>query len=249
MSNLNNQVAVITGGSSGIGFATAKEFLEQGAKVAISGRNNVQQAAQSLGTGVLGITADVQNLSDLERLFLEVKNHFGGIDVLFLNAGAVKMGGVGDVSEQDFDELMAINFKGVYFGIQKALPHLNDHASIILNGSINAHVGFSGTSVYAASKAAVHSLARTLTPELAARGIRINTLNIGLTETPLLSKVGLPPEALEGFKATVSGKSPIKRIGRPEEIAKAAAFLASKDSSYILGSEITTDGGFLVNSL
>lgn len=249
MLNLSGKVAVVTGGNSGIGFATAKEFRNQGARVAISGRNKVAEAAKELGEDVLGITADVKRLSDLENLFMTVQQKLGKVDILFVNAGVVKMGGLADVTEADFDELMGINFKGAFFTIQKALPVLNDNASIILNGSINAHVGFAGVPIYSASKAAVHSLARTLAPELASRGIRINTLNIGLTETPLLQKVGLPQDALEGFKAAVNGKNPLKRIGQPEEIAKAAVFLASSDSSFILGSEITLDGGMLLNAL
>jgi NAD(P)-dependent dehydrogenase (short-subunit alcohol dehydrogenase family) len=249
MSNLSGKVAVITGGNSGIGFATAQEFIRQGAKVAISGRTDVEGAAKKLGTGVVGVRADVRSMDDLQNLFTAVHDKLGKVDILFVNAGTVKMGGLADVTEADFDDLMNVNFKGAFFTIQKALPYLNDHASIILNGSINAHVGFAGVPVYSASKAAVHSLARTLAPELAARGIRINTLNIGLTETPLLDKVGLPQDALEGFKAAVNNKNPMKRIGKPEEIAKAAAFLASADSSFILGSEITTDGGMLLNSL
>jgi NAD(P)-dependent dehydrogenase (short-subunit alcohol dehydrogenase family) len=249
MSNLSGKVAVVTGGNSGIGFATAKEFRSQGAKVAISGRTKVTEAAKELGEDVLGITADVTKFADLENLFKTVHEKLGKVDVLFVNAGIVKMGGLADVTEADFDDLMNVNFKGAFFTIQKALPFLNDNASIILNGSINAHVGFAGVPIYSASKAAVHSLARTLAPELAPKGIRINTLNIGLTETPLLSKVGLPEDALEGFKASVNGKNPLKRIGQPEEIAKAAAFLASSDSSFILGSEITLDGGMLLNAL
>jgi NAD(P)-dependent dehydrogenase (short-subunit alcohol dehydrogenase family) len=249
MSNLLGKVAIVTGGNSGIGFATAKEFRSQGAKVAISGRTKVTEAAKELGEDVLGIRADVTKFSDLENLFKTVHEKLGKVDVLFVNAGIVKMGGLADVSEADFDDLMNVNFKGAFFTIQKALPFLNDNASIILNGSINAHVGFAGVPIYSASKAAVHSLARTLAPELAPKGIRINTLNIGLTETPLLGKVGLPEAALEGFKASVNGKNPLKRIGQPEEIAKAAAFLASSDSSFILGSEITLDGGMLLNAL
>ncbi len=249
MSDLTNKVAVITGGNSGIGFATAKEFIRLGAKVAITGRTDVAEAAKKLGEDVLGITADVKNLSDLERLFTEVHQKLGKVDVLFVNAGIVKMGGVEQVTEADFDEVMNINFKGAFFTIQKALAVMNDNASIILNGSVNAHVGFAGVPVYSASKAAVHSLARTIAPELAARGIRINTLNIGLIETPLLSKVGMPQDAVDGFKVTVAGRNPMKRVGRADEVAKAAAFLASSDSSFILGSEITTDGGLLINAL
>jgi NAD(P)-dependent dehydrogenase (short-subunit alcohol dehydrogenase family) len=249
MSNLSGKVAVITGGNSGIGFATAQEFVTQGAKVAISGRTEVEAAAKKLGNAVLGITADVTNLSHLESLFKTVHEKLGKVDVLFVNAGMAKMGPISDVSEADFDEVMAINFKGAYFTIQKALPYLNDNASIILNGSVNSYVGFAGASVYSASKAAVHSLARTLSPEFIGRGIRINTLNIGPVNTPLFGKIGLPQQALEGFASAVVSKMPVNRFGNPEEIAKAAAFLASSDSSFILGSEITTDGGMLLNSL
>jgi NAD(P)-dependent dehydrogenase (short-subunit alcohol dehydrogenase family) len=249
MADLTGKVAVITGGNSGIGFATAQEFKRVGAKVAISGRTEVSEAAKQLGEDVLGITADVTKLEDLDKLFAEVAQKLGKVDVVFVNAGMVKMGGITDVTETGFDEIMNINFKGAFFTIQKALPHMNDNGSIILNGSVNAHVGFAGVSVYSASKAAVHSLARTLAPELAARGIRINTLNIGLIETPLFGKIGLPVDAVEGFKATVAARNPMKRVGRAEEVAKAAAFLASSDSSFVLGSELTTDGGLLINGL
>jgi NAD(P)-dependent dehydrogenase (short-subunit alcohol dehydrogenase family) len=249
MADLTGKVAVITGGNSGIGFATAQEFKRLGAKVAISGRTGVSEAAKQLGDNVLGITADVSKLEDLDRLFAEVAQTLGKVDVVFVNAGIVKMGGLADVSETDFDEIMNINFKGAFFTVQKALPVMNDSGSIILNGSVNAHVGFAGVPIYSASKAAVHSLARTLAPELAARGIRINTLNIGLIETPLLGKVGMPAEAVAGFKATVAARNPMKRVGRAEEVAKAAAFLASSDSSFVLGSELTTDGGLLINGL
>jgi NAD(P)-dependent dehydrogenase (short-subunit alcohol dehydrogenase family) len=249
MADLKGKIAVITGGNSGIGFATAHEFKRLGAKVAISGRTGVSEAAKQLGEDVLGITADVSKLEDLDRLFAEVARQLGKVDVLFVNAGMVKMGGVADVSEADFDEIMNVNFKGAFFTVQKALPVMNDNGSIILNGSVNAHVGFAGVPIYSASKAAVHSLARTLAPELAARNIRINTLNIGLIETPLLGKVGMPAEAVTGFKATVAARNPMKRVGRAEEVAKAAAFLASSDSSFVMGSEITTDGGLLINGL
>ncbi|MGL4608494.1 MAG: SDR family oxidoreductase [Trueperaceae bacterium] len=249
MSNLLGKVAVVTGGNSGIGFATAKEFRSQGAKVAISGRNGVAEAAKELSSDVLGVTADVKNMSDLETLFKTVHEKLGKIDVLFVNAGMAKMAPIGNVSEADFDEVMNINFKGAYFTIQKAIPYLNDNASLILNGSVNAYVGFAGASVYSASKAALHSLARTLSAELIGRGIRVNTLNIGPVNTPLFGKIGLPQDALQGFATAVTAKIPVKRFGQPEEIAKAAAFLASSDSSFVVGSEISTDGGIMLNAL
>jgi NAD(P)-dependent dehydrogenase (short-subunit alcohol dehydrogenase family) len=249
MSTLQGKVAVVTGGNSGIGFATAKEFRAQGAKVAISGRSEVAKAAKELGEDVLGVTADVKSLVDLDQLFKTVHDKLGKIDVLFVNAGIAKMGPVDTVSEADFDEVMAINFKGAYFTIQKAVPYFNDGASIILNGSVNSYVGFAGASVYSASKAALHSLARTLSAELIGRGIRVNTLNIGPVNTPLFGKIGLPQDALQGFATAVTAKMPVKRFGNPEEIAKAAAFLASSDSSFVVGSEISTDGGMLLNAL
>jgi NAD(P)-dependent dehydrogenase (short-subunit alcohol dehydrogenase family) len=249
MSKLSGKVAVVTGGNSGIGFATAKEFKEQGAKVAISGRSKVVEVAKDIGVDVLGVTADVTKFADLDNLFKTVNDKVGKIDVLFVNAGVAKVSPLADATETHFDEIMDINFKGAYFTIQKALPYLNDNASIILNGSVNSYVGFAGLSVYSASKAALHSLARTLSAELIGRGIRVNTLNIGPVSTPLLEKVGLPQDALQGFATTVTAKMPVKRFGHPEEIAKAAAFLASSDSSFVVGSEISTDGGMMMNAL
>jgi NAD(P)-dependent dehydrogenase (short-subunit alcohol dehydrogenase family) len=249
MSKLSGKVAVVTGGNSGIGFATAKEFKEQGAKVAISGRSRVTEAAKEIGADVLGVTADVTKFADLDNLFKTVHEQLGKIDVLFVNAGIAKLAPLEGATEAHFDEVMDINFKGAYFTIQKALPYLNDNASIILNGSVNTYVGFGGLSVYSASKAALHSLARTLSAELIGRGIRVNTLNIGPVTTPLFGKVGLPQDALQGFATALTAKMPVKRFGQPEEIAKAALFLASSDSSFVVGSEISTDGGMMMNAL
>ncbi len=251
MAKLSGKVALVTGGNSGIGLATAAEFKAQGAKVVISGRDAIalKKAAEELGDGVLSVQADVTRLEDLKQLFETTQAEFGPLDVLFVNAGIARMGNIEAVTPEVFDEVMNTNFKGVFFTIQQALPYLNPNASIILNGSVNAHVGFAGASVYSASKAAVHSLARTLTPELIERGIRINTINIGPIETPLYGKLGLPQDMLQGFAGAVVGKLAVKRFGRPEEVAKVAAFLASDDSSFVVGAEITTDGGLLVNSL
>lgn len=251
MGRLNNKVAVITGGSSGIGYATARAFRDDGAQVIITGRSTeaLETAARELGAGIVAIAADVRIRSDLTRLFEAVDQRFGRIDVLFVNAGIARLGPIGDTTEAVFDDIMDTNFKGLFFTIQLALPFLVDGASIILNGSVNAHVGFPNASVYSASKAAVHSLARTLSAELAPRGIRVNTLNIGPVETPLYSKLGLPAEAVQGFAQAVGGRLPIKRFGQPEEIARAAVFLASADSSFVVGSELTTDGGLSINGL
>lgn len=251
MARLTGKVTLITGGNSGIGFATAQEFQNHGAKVVITGRNQqaLDQAAARLGGDVLAIQADVTQPGDTDALMAAIQERYGRIDVLFLNAGTAKLGPIEDVTEAVFDEVIATNVKGVYFTIQKALPLLNDGASIILNGSVNAHVGFPGASVYSASKAAVHSFTRTLAVELIGRGIRVNTLNIGPIDTPLYGKLGLPAEALQGFAQTVAGRLPIKRFGTPEEVAKAALFLASEDSSFVVGAELTTDGGLMTNSL
>ncbi|HEU4321899.1 MAG TPA: glucose 1-dehydrogenase [Roseiflexaceae bacterium] len=251
MGKLDGKVAVVTGGGSGIGFAAARAFVDEGARVVISGRTEeaLARAASELGPEALAVRADVASMADLERLFATAKERFGGVDVLFVNAGIVQATPFQDVTEQAFDELFNINFKGAFFTIQRALPVLNSGGSIILNGSINAHVGFGGVSVYSASKAALHSLARTLTPELAGRGIRINTLNIGPVITELMAKAGLPEEAISGFRQALNVRVPLGRWGRPEEIARAAVFLASDDSSFIAGSEITTDGGLLVHTL
>lgn len=251
MNKLDGKVAVITGGSSGIGLATALEFKALGAKIVIAGRDEttLQAAARQLGSDVLAVRADVSVMDDLDELFASTTARFGGIDIVFVNAGMAKMGPIEAMSEAVFDAVMATNFKGAYYTIQKALPHLNENASIILNGSLNAHVGFANASLYSASKAALHSLARTLTAELVGRGIRINTLNTGPINTPIYSKLGLPEEVVQGFAQTMAGRVPLKRFGTPEEVAKAAAFLASSDSAFILGSEITADGGMSINML
>ncbi len=251
MGKLDGKVAVVTGGGSGIGFAAARAFVDEGARVVIGGRSEeaLARAASELGPDTLAVRTDVASLPDLDRLFATVKERFGGLDVLFVNAGIVQAAPIQDVTEQAFDELFDINFKGAFFTIQRALPALNSGGSIILNGSINAHVGFGGASVYSASKAALHSLARTLTPELVGRGIRINTLNIGPVATGLMSKAGFPEEVISGFQQALNARMPLGRWGRPEEIARAAVFLASDDSSFVAGSEITVDGGLLVHTL
>ncbi|GAB4203969.1 MAG: SDR family oxidoreductase [Roseiflexaceae bacterium] len=251
MGKLNGKVAVVTGGGSGIGFAAARAFVDEGARVVISGRSEeaLARAERELGPQALAVRADVNSLADLDRLFATAQERFGKVDVLFVNAGVGRVGAIQDVSEQMFDEVLNTNFKGAFFTIQRALPALNDGASIILNGSVNAHVGFANLSIYSASKAALHSLARTLTPELAGRGIRINTLNIGPIQTELLGKVGLPEDVVAGFVQALTARLPFRRFGRPEEVARAAVFLASDDSSFVAGSEISTDGGIAVHTL
>jgi NAD(P)-dependent dehydrogenase (short-subunit alcohol dehydrogenase family) len=245
MGKLEGKVAVITGGNSGIGRATAKEFKEQGARVVITGRDQrtLDEAAREIGGDVLAVRADTSNLSEIDKLFAVVKERFGRVDVLFVNAGIVKLAPIEAVTEEMFDSVMNINFKGAYFTIQKALPLLSDNASIVLNSSINAHIGMPTSSVLAASKAALITLARTLSAELVGRGVRVNAISPGPVTTPIFERLGLPPEAIKETAKKLQEQVPMKRFGRPEEIAKTALFLASSDSSFLLGTEIVADGG------
>src|SRR3989442_5225357 len=245
MGRLEDKVAVVTGGNSGIGLATAKEFKKQGARVVITGRDQqtLDEAKRELGGEVLAVRSDASSLTDIDKLFAVVKEKFGRIDVLFINAGVGKFVPLEAVTEELFDSIMDINFKGAYFTIQKALPLLSDNASIILNTSINAHIGMPNSSVYAASKAALITLARTLSAELVGRGIRVNALSPGPITTPIFNRLGLPPEVLEETERSIREQVPMKRFGRPEEIAKTALFLASSDPSFLLGTEIVADGG------
>jgi len=245
MKRLEGKVAVVTGGNSGIGLATAKRLQEEGAKVAISGRNRktLDEASKTIGNGVLTVQADVAELGEVEKFYGEISRKLGKIDVLFVNAGVAKFVPLADTSEKVFDEQFDINIRGAYFTIQKALPLLNDGASIILNTSVVGSKGFAGASAYAATKAALRSLARTAATELADRGIRVNTVAPGPIETPIFERTGLPKEALDDFAKEAVSKIPLKRFGQPEEVAGVVAFLASKDASYITGVEINVDGG------
>lgn len=245
MKQLEGKVAVVTGGNSGIGLATAKRLQHDGAKVAISGRSKktLDEAVKTLGNGLLAIQADVAKLADLDKLYSEVSQKLGKIDVLFVNAGIAKFGPLAETSESTYDEQFEINTKGAYFTIQKAIPHLNDGASIILNTSVADMQGQIGTSAYAATKAALRSLARTAAAELASRGIRVNTVAPGPIVTPIFGRLGMPQEAIDEFAKQIVAKVPLKRFGQPEEVAGAVAFLASQDASYITGVEINVDGG------
>ena len=242
---LKNKVAVITGGNSGIGLAIAQEFRREGALVVISGRNKktLDEAATAIGTDTLAVQSDVSKIADLDNLFQQTAAKHGKIDILVVNAGVAPVKPVDQVDESFFDQLSDINFKGAYFTVQRAIPYLNDPASVILNSSIANQKGFPGMSVYNATKAAVRSLARTFSAELLPRGIRVNTLSPGAIETPIFGKMGLSQEAAEEFGKSISSQIPMKRIGKADEMAKAALFLASSDSSYMVGAELIADGG------
>ena len=238
---LKGKVAVITGGNSGIGLATAQEFKAQGAEVVIFGRTQktLEDAVHTIGNGTLAVQGDVTQLADLDRLYQQTVERSGKVDILVVNAGIAKPTPIEQLDEAAFDQMSNTNFKGAFFTVQRALPHLNDGASIILVTGYNNQKGIPGYSVNSATKAALRSLARTFSAELLHRGIRVNALSPGAIETPILGKLGLSEEILESIPETI----PIKRIGTAEEMAKAALFLASKDSSYVVGAELVADGG------
>jgi NAD(P)-dependent dehydrogenase (short-subunit alcohol dehydrogenase family) len=245
MDKLKNKVAVITGGSSGIGFATAKDFIANGAKVVLFARSkqSLDEAVKALGPNSHAVQGDVGVSADLNRLFAEVKSKFGGVDILFINAAAAKLCAIADTSESFFDEMININFKGAYFSLQKAIPYLNKNASVIITTSWLNGIGFGGTSLLSASKAALRSLARVASAELVDKGIRVNAISPGAIGTPFWSKIGLAEEELKAAGESINNQIPVKRWGKPEEIAKAVSFLASDDSSYIVGDELSVDGG------
>lgn len=247
MDNLKGKVAVVTGGNSGIGFATAQELKARGAKVIITGRSDerVSKAAQELG--VDAVVADVKNLKAIDHLVEKVKADYGQVDVLFVNAGIFQPAPVGQISEEMFNHQMDINFKGAVFTTEKFLPILKDGASIINLSSINAYTGMPNTAIYAASKAALNAYTRTAATELAPRKIRINSVNPGPIATPIFGKTGMNEEQLSGFAGAMQNRIPLKRFGEPSDIAKLVAFLASEDASFITGSEYNIDGGMNIN--
>ncbi|MHC0448195.1 SDR family oxidoreductase [Flavobacterium sp. 3-218] len=249
MKNLENKVAIVTGGNSGIGYAAAADLAAKGAKVIVTGRNKEALAKAETELGVKGIVADQSDLKSIDNLVEEVKAEFGKVDILFLNAGIASFAPVDSASEEHYDSIMNVNVKGVYFTVQKLLPILNDGGSIIFNTSVNAHVGMPNSSVYAASKAAVLSLNKVFAVELASRKIRVNAVSPGPVETPLYGKVGLEKEDVEGLGAALGEKILLKRFGQASEIAKTVSFLASDDASFITGTEIVVDGGLIVNTV
>ena len=249
MESLKGKKAVVTGGNSGIGYATAEKLKTAGAEVIITGRNEarVMQAASELG--VTGLVADVASLQALDRLVELVGAEFGKVDILFVNAGIFQPSPVGGLSEEGFDHQMGINFKGAVFTIEKFLPLLGEGASIINLSSVNAYTGMPNTAVYAASKAALNSYTRTAATELAPRKIRINAVNPGPVYTPIFGKTGMSEDQLNGFAQAMQERVPLKRFGQPEDIANLVAFLASDEASFITGSEYNIDGGININPL
>jgi NAD(P)-dependent dehydrogenase (short-subunit alcohol dehydrogenase family) len=246
MSRLAGKIALITGGSSGIGFATAKRFAEEGAYVFITGRDGakLENAAKKIGDKVTPVLSDVASLSDLDRLFEKIKAEKGKLDIVFANAGIARYAVFGTIDENHFDDIFNTNVKGLLFTVQKALPLLVDGASVILNGSVVGSKGMSSNSVYSATKAAVRSFARTWTTDLKSRKIRVNVISPGPIDTEGLRELFSSSEAGQERLKNISATVPLGRVGKPEEIANAAVFLGSDESSFISGIELFVDGGF-----
>ena len=242
---LEGKIAVVTGGSSGIGLATARRFAAEGAKVVVTGRRQpeLDAAVKEIGDGATGVRGDVSKLADLDRLYATVKEKHGRVDVLFANAGGGEFAPLGQITEEHFDKTFNTNVKGLLFTVQKALPLIADGGSVILNASIVSIKGMAAFSVYSATKAAVRSFARTWTTDLKSRNIRVNVISPGPIETPAMDNLGETAEKTQEFKAGMAAAVPLGRLGQPDEIAKAAVFLASDDSSYVTGIELFVDGG------
>lgn len=249
MQNFKNKTVVITGGTSGIGLATAKQLVAQEAKIIITGRNKDVVEAEAKNIGAIGIVSDQSKLSHIDELVKEATKKLGKVDVLFINAGIAAFAPISAIAENDFDTMMDINFKGAVFTLQKFLPILNDGASVIFLSSINSYNAMENTIVYAASKAALNVLARVAAIELAPRNIRVNTVSPGPVNTPLWGKVGMNEEQLSQTAALIQSKVPLKKFASSDDIANTVLFLASDDSSYTTGAEFVVDGGFNLNTM
>ena len=242
---LKNKVALVTGGNSGIGLATARLFLAEGAKIVITGRNpqTLAAAAEELGGNVLALRADTTDIPAMEKAFAEAAQKLGKFDIVFANAGIGGETALGKTTLEQFESIVRINFTGVFFTVQAALPYLNDGGSVILNGSVHAVLGIPGYSAYAGTKGAVRAMTRNLASELAPRGIRVNQVTPGATKTPIWNSRAATPEAMDALEARFGGLSPLGRMSEADEIAKAALYFASDDSANVTAIEITVDGG------
>ncbi|MET0393816.1 MAG: glucose 1-dehydrogenase [Chitinophagaceae bacterium] len=249
MPKLQDKIAVVTGGTSGIGFATAKQFIAEGAQVILTGRNQqaIDAAVTALGPRATGIHADAAKTADTAELVEQVKSRFGKVDILFVNAGVFFAEPVGQITEETFHLIMDVNFKGAVFTTEKFIPLLSEGASVIHLSSVSAFAVGAGTAIYAASKAALNAYSRTAAIELAGRTIRVNVLSPGMVDTELSVKAGFPEEVIRQMNAFMQSKMPFKRYAQPEEVAKLAVFLASDDASFISGAEYTIDGAAAVN--
>lgn len=245
MTQFNNKTVLVTGGNSGIGLATAVEFAQQGARLVITGRDQASLAAakEQLGTNALALQNDAGDLNAAKALVEHLKAQDIRLDAVFINAGVAKFAPLENVDENLWDQTFNVNVKGAYFTIQALLPILNEGAAILLNGSINAHIGMPNSSVYAASKAALISFAKTLSAELIGRGIRVNVVSPGPVTTPLYGKLGVPAEQLNELAQQIQAQVPAKRFGKPEEVASAVVYLASPNAAFIVGTELIIDGG------
>jgi len=239
------KVAVVTGGNSGIGLGVAKAYAREGAQVAITGRNEktLEAAAKEIGDGTLAIQSDAGKVAEIETAMKKIKERFGRIDAMFVNAGVAKLIPFDEVTEEFFDETVNINMKGVFFTVQKAIPLMSKGSAIVLNASINAHMGMPGTTVYGATKAAVINMAKTVSRDLLEKGIRVNAISPGPITSALLGRDGMSQEKVQEIKDWIQSQVPIKRFGTPEEIAAGVLYLTAPESAFVLGAELIIDGG------
>lgn len=245
MNRYADKTVLVTGGNSGIGLAAAKAYAAEGARVVITGRDeaSLKQAASDIGRDAIALRSDAASLADAKALAKELTQRGLRLDAVFINAGVAKFASLEDADEALWDQIFDTNVKGPYFQLQALLPLLNEGAAVVINGSINAHIGMPNTSTYAASKAAVVSLARTLSAELLPRGVRVNVVSPGPVSTPIYNKLGVDPTALEAVASQIQAQIPLGRFGAPEEIAATVLHLTARESAFIVGTEIIADGG------
>jgi len=248
MKRFEGKVAMVTGGNSGIGLAAAKAFAREGAQVAVTGRDEgtLKNAEKEIGSGALAIRADAARIADLDAAMAKVRDQFKRIDALFVNAGIGKFVPFAEVTEAMFDEIVTINLKGAFFTVQKALPLMPHGSAVVLNASINAHIGLPGTTVYGATKAAVVNMAKTMSADLAERGIRVNAVSPGPVETRIFGRAGISSEQSRQTKEWLQNQTLVKRMAEPEEIAEAVLYLSSDVSSFVIGTELVIDGGMTI---